>query len=156
MVSRLNLWKSRKSRVSPTAITHARTIFGKNRAGLRGKSVRVKPARVEIDVVGIPRDFYALHKFVTLVGDVMFVDGLPFLLTRSRDIRFGTVELLPSRTAPQLGSSLMKIVKLYAMRGFVVRCVLMDMEFESVKEHAMVPINTTAAREHVGEIERYV
>ena len=82
----------------------------------------------------------------------MFVDGLPFLLTRSRDIRFGTVELLPSRTAPQLGSSLMKIVKLYAMRGFVVRCVLMDMEFESVKEHAMVPINTTAAREHVGEI----
>ena len=32
----------------------------------------------------------------------------------------------------------------------------MDMEFKSVKEHAMVPINTTAAREHVGEIERYV
>ena len=81
----------------------------------------MKPARVEIDVVGIPRDFYALHKFVTLVGDVMFVDGLPFLLTRSWDIRFGTVKLLPSRTAPQLGSSLMKIVKLYAMRGFVVR-----------------------------------
>ena len=31
----------------------------------------------QIDVVGIPRDFYALHTFVTLVGDVMFVDGLP-------------------------------------------------------------------------------
>ena len=43
------------------------------------------------------------------------------MLTRSRDIRFGTVKLLPSRTALQLGSSLMKIVKLYAMRGFVVR-----------------------------------
>ena len=28
----------------------------------------------------------------------------------------------------------------------------MDMEFESVKEHAMVPINTTAAREHVGKL----
>ena len=116
----------------------------------------MNPTRVEIDVVGIARDFYALHKFVTLVGDVMFVDGLPFMSTRSREIRFGTVELLPSCTAPQLGSSLMKIVKLYAMRGFVVRCVLMDMEFESVKEHAMVPNNTTAAREHVGEIERYV
>ena len=50
----------------------------------------------------------------------------------------------------------MKVVKLYALRGFVVRCVMMDMEFEAVKEHAMVPINTTAAREHVGEIERYV
>ena len=50
----------------------------------------------------------------------------------------------------------MKDVKLYAVRGFVVQCILMDMEFKSVKEHAMVPINTTAAREHVGEIERYV
>ena len=29
MVSRLSLWKSRKSRVTPMAITHARTIFGK-------------------------------------------------------------------------------------------------------------------------------
>ena len=132
MVSHLSPWKSRKSRVSPMAITHASTIFGKNRAGLRGKSVRVKPARVEIGVVEIPRDFNALHKFITLVGDVMFVDGLPFMLTRSWDISFGTVELLPSRTAPQLGSSLMKVVKLYAMRGFVVQCVLMDMEFESV------------------------
>ena len=54
MVSRLSLWKSPKSCVTPTAITHARTIFGKNCAGLRRKSVRVKPARVEIDVVGIP------------------------------------------------------------------------------------------------------
>ena len=71
----------------------------------------MKPARVEIDVVGIPRDFYVLHKFVTLVSDVMFVDGLPFMLTRSWDIRFGTVELLPSCTAPQLSSSFMKIVK---------------------------------------------
>ena len=64
---------------------------------VKGKSVRVnKPTRVEIDIVWIPRDFYALHKFVTLVGDVMFVDGLPFLLTRSRDI---------SRTTPFLHGS---------------------------------------------------
>ena len=78
------------------------------------------------------------------------------MLTRSRDIKFGTVELLPSRTAPQLGSSLMKVVKLYALRGFVVNMIMLDMEFESVKDHVLVEVNTTAAREHVGEIERYV
>ena len=34
---------------------------------------------------------------------------------------------------------------------------MMDMEFEPVKEHVgLVEINTTAAREHVGEIERFV
>ena len=78
------------------------------------------------------------------------------MLTRSRDIRFGTVEMLPCRTAPQLGSLLMKVEKVYALRGFVVQCVVMDLEFKAVEEHAMVPINTSAAHEHVGEIERYV
>jgi len=47
----------------------------------------------------------------------------------------------------------MKVVKVYALRGFVVWCVSMEMKFESVKANAMVPINTTAAREHVREIK---
>ena len=72
MVSQRSL---KKSRITPQAIAHARTIFGQNRSGLRGFTVRAKPERVEPDFVEIPRDFYRLHKFVTLVGDVMFVDG---------------------------------------------------------------------------------
>ena len=63
----------------------------------------------------------------------MFVNGLPFLTTFSRDIRFGTAEHVPSRTAKQLANSLMKVVKLYAKGGFVVRNVLMDGEFEKFK-----------------------
>ena len=100
----------------------------------------------------IPRDSYVLHKFVTLVGDVMFVNNIPFLLTLSREFKFGTVEFLPNRTAPQLGKLLTKVLRLYALRGFIVRVVLMDMEFEKVQDHfALVEMNTTAAREHVGE-----
>ena len=63
----------------------------------------------------------------------MFVNGLPFLTTFSRDIRFGTAEHVPSRTAKQLANSLMKVVKLYAKGGFVVRNLLMDGEFEKFK-----------------------
>ena len=87
---------------------------------MRGKSVRQKPGRVEPEFIKIPRDFYELHKFVTLVADVMFVNGLPFLTTLSRDIRLRTVEFLPSRTAKQLGSSLIKVVKMYARGGFTI------------------------------------
>ena len=44
---------------------------------------------------------------------------------------------------------------IYAGGGFLVRLVLMDMEFEKVKDLVpLVDINTTAAREHVGLIER--
>ena len=50
----------------------------------------------------------------------------------------------------------MKVVKVYALRGFVVQNVLMDGEFEKIKpEMTMVNINISAAREHVGEIERF-
>ena len=89
-------------------------------------------------------------------ADSMFVNKLPFLTTMSPDSRFGTAEHVPSCTAKQLAKSLMKVVKVYAAGGFVVRNVLMDREFEKIKpEMTMVNINISAAREHVGEIERF-
>ena len=84
----------------------------------------------------------------------MFVNGIPFLVTRSRDIRLNTAKFLPSRTAKQLSSSLTKIVKIYAHGVFTVCLVMMDKEFEKIKdEFDKVVVNTTAAREHVREIE---
>ena len=72
----------------------------------------------------------------------MFVKGVPFLTTLSRDIIFGTAEHIPSRTAKQLATSLMKVVKLYAKGGFIVRNVLMDGEFEKVKpEISLIELN---------------
>ena len=79
-----------------------------------------------------------------------------FLLLCQRDIRFGTAEHVPSRTANQLAKLLMKMVKLYAVGGFVVRNVLMDGEFEKVKpEVALIDIIISAAREYVGKIDIY-
>ena len=81
------------------------TIFGPNLAGVRGKTVRWKPERVDMEIVRIPRYFYALHHFVTLTADVMFVNGIQFLTTLSRKIRLRTAGFLPSRTASQLSKS---------------------------------------------------
>ena len=69
-------------------VTDARTMFGPNRPGLRGETVRQRPERVVPEYLGIPRDFYRLHHFVTLKADVMFVNGLAFFTTLGRDIRF--------------------------------------------------------------------
>ena len=73
--------------------------LAQNRPGLRGKTVRQRPERVVPEYLGIPRDFYRLHSFVTLTADVMFVHGLEFFTTLGRDIRFGTAEHVPYRTA---------------------------------------------------------
>ena len=73
-----------------------------------------------------PRDFYRLHKFVTLVADVVSVNIIPFLMDFSRNIRLITVEHLPTRTAVHLDKSLMNIFKLYTRGSFVIFLVLMD------------------------------
>ena len=88
------------------------------------------------------------------MADVMFVNGVPFLVTLSRKIRLFTVEFLPSRTAAKLSEYLVKVSKLYAHGGFTVCTILMDQEFEKVKDRIpSLEVNTTVPREHAGKIE---
>ena len=138
-------------------VHNANRIFGPDLANLRGKTTRKKPEHVRVDYAEIPRDIVDMHKYVTLVADVMFVNGLPFLVSSSRGISLVTIEYLPSRTAKRLAITLERVLKVYARGGFAVQTMMMDMEFEKLVDLLpSVAINTTAAREHVGEIERKI
>jgi hypothetical protein len=85
----------------------------------------------------------------------MFINRIAFLTMLSQKLQMATVEHIPLLTASQLSNSIMKIVKLYARTGFIVRLVvMMDQEFDKVENIVhMVQINTTAAHKHVGEIK---
>ena len=96
--------------VSLDDVANAIAICGANVNRLKGAATRKKPHRVAGGRCKIPRDFYRLNKFVTLMADVMFVCGFPFLVTYSRSIKFTTTEYTPNRTAEQLAKSLMKVV----------------------------------------------
>ncbi len=136
-------------------IQNAPQIFSPDLAKLRSKTTRTKPEHVRADYVKIPRDFMDLHKYMTIVADVMFVNGLPFLVTSSRGISLVTIEFLPSRTAKQLANSIERVLRIYGRSGFVVQTSMMDMKFEKLKDLLTnVALNTTATQEHVGEIER--
>ena len=109
--------------------------------------------------MGIPRVIYERYNYVTLTADVMFINGIAFLVSLSRGIRLYTCEHVPNRKAKQLAKSLRRIVNLYARGVFTVRTIMMDTYFEKVKEQKgmeLVDVNTTAARKHVGEIKRGV
>jgi hypothetical protein len=124
---------------------------------IRGKTVRQKPHRVRPEYVSIPLQLYEKLRDVTLCADVMFVNGLPFFVTVSRGIKLYTAEFTPSRTVEMLTSKLMKVVRIYRRGGFLVRTALMDMEFKPLADLCEeVDVNTTSAREHVGDIERGV
>jgi hypothetical protein len=95
---------------------------------------------------------------VTLETDVMFVNSVPFLVSVSQNINLITIEHTPSpRTASSLGSLLQRIIHVYARAGFTAQSILMDIEFNKVRDHVpMLDVSTTAASKHVGDIERRI
>jgi hypothetical protein len=75
----------------------------------------------------------------------------------SRGISLVTIKFLPSRTAKQLANSIERVVRIYGRASFLVQTSMMDMEFEKLKDLLPnIALNTTATREHVGEIERKI
>ena len=68
-------------------ITNSGAIFGPDLPGLQGRSTRQKPKKVVPEYMGIPRAIYERYKYVTLTADVMFVNGIAFLVSLSRGIR---------------------------------------------------------------------
>ncbi len=135
-----------------TDITNARAIFGPDLSSVRGKTVRQASAPVVTDYVAVPCSVMDRNKVVTLAADVFFVDGTAFLITMSRRIKFVTTKHVPVRMAKSLAKHLDQVVHVYTQAGFITRTVLMDGEFEKVKD--LVPqleCNTTAAKEHVSE-----
>ncbi len=77
-------------------VDNANRIFGPVVANLRGKGTTTKLECVQVQYVQIPLNFVQLHKYVMLVADVMFVNGLSFLVTSLRGLRLATIEHLPS------------------------------------------------------------
>ena len=86
----------------------------------------------------------------------MFINGVPFLVSSSRNIMLTTIEHAPDCKALKLGYLLHWIMNTYARAGFNVLTILMDDEFEKVRDYVHATLNTTAASEHVGEIERRI
>ena len=96
---------------------------------------------------------------ITLSADIMHVNGIPFFVTRSRHIHFGTVDVLSSLQVTDIAGALRRVVKIYGRGGFQVTTALMDGAFAGMHEicnQLQVTLNTTSRDEHVGDIERYI
>jgi hypothetical protein len=137
----------------------AEDIFGPNLGSLKGKTVRRKNAHVPSLVADVPYQIIRAHRDVTLCFDIMFVNRIAFLVTVSRNIRFGTTERLASRNANVVARALVAVTKFYRQRGFRVKECHGDGEFEHLRAdladvHAQ--LNITSENEHVPEVERYI
>ena len=65
---------------------------------------------------------------------MFLINGIAFLLTVTIKIKFVTVEHTPVRTVNSLVRHIKRLLQVYDRAGFTVRYVMMNREFEKVKE----------------------
>lgn len=88
----------------------------------------------------------------------MFIAKIPFLMTISRHIKFGTAGKLDKQNNKTILSHFKAVTVVYATRGFKVTIVLGDGHFESMRGELAdmgALLNVISEGERVPEIERY-
>jgi hypothetical protein len=140
-------------------ISIASDIFGPKRGSLFGKTVPQGAIPVETSLTDIPAHIMTHYRDVTLCGEIMFVSRIPFFMAISRHIKFGTAEMLKNQQNKTILAAIKQVHSVYAKRGFKIRNMLMDGQFESLRAQLAdlnITLNTISADEHVPEIERRI
>ena len=139
-------------------IKNAEFLWGPDIGCLKGKTTWSQPSAVRITGTDVPQQIMQQYRDVTLSVDVMKVAGIPFLMTISKHIKFGSAGKLDSMKNTHIITHFKAIIGAYVTRGFKVTLMLADNQFESMRGEIAtlgVHLNVTARDEHVPEVERF-
>jgi hypothetical protein len=100
----------RNNPVQRADIQAAENIYGTNLGALQGKTMTRKGITVDGQITGVPPAIKSKYQSGTLCIDLMFVNKIPFMLTTSRGLHFGTVENLSNRKATTISKALNKVL----------------------------------------------
>jgi hypothetical protein len=140
-------------------ITRAHFIYGTPLPLLKGKMVRKNPTKANFSKVPIPAPILQFHKNVQLYMDFFFVNTIPFLHTKSKNINFSSIQPCKSRSKSQIIEGITQVLEAYRNRGFNVTVCHGDNEFDMDElKKAIYPteLQICGANEHLGIIERSV
>jgi hypothetical protein len=142
-------------------IAAAEEIFGPDLGTLKGKTVQRGGEHVRPTNIAIPATIVSWYRKVTITVDIMKVNKILFIMSISRNIKFGTNKMVPNMKTTTLLDCIknIKAILLHAKRGFKVTNMMVDGQFETLRGELgdmQITLDTVSKDEHVPEIERYI
>jgi hypothetical protein len=141
-------------------IMRAEDILGPNLGSLKGKMTLRTPERITLNTLGnMPNGMLRKHGDVTIAVNIMYINDIPLMMTMSQAIHFGTVVMIKNKTKSMIIKSIQQIINTYQGRGFRIKHILGDRQFEFIRKHMVrkdINVNITGRDEHIPEIERYI
>jgi hypothetical protein len=109
---------------------------------------------------GIPATIMTHYRKLIIGGDIMFVvNKIPFFMTISRHIKFGTVEMLKNQQSATILAAIKQVKSIYMKHGFVLDHMLMDGQFEPLQAalaDLQITLNTVSNDKHMPKIEWHI
>ena len=137
----------------------AEDILGPNLGSLKGKTPHQKSLLAPTVVTSVPRPIMLKYRDVSIAIDFMFINKIPFFMTMSHDLKFGTVEFVPSKSQKTFMVAIKHVQQVYALRGFRLRHIHGDGDFEPARgklSDMRITLHTVSRNEHVPVIERFI
>ena len=134
-------------------------IFGPYVGSLKGKTVRRQPPRVAVEEVSLPATIHEHYQEVILACDIMYVNKIPFMMSISRHIRFGTAQHIRNQQGTTIFNGIRSIHQVYLQHGFRIRNAFMDGQFEPLRGNLAelgILLNAASNDKHVPEIEKRI
>ena len=107
-------------------------LYGPNISTLKGKTTRRCPHKLVRDMVSIPHELCDTQHDVCLYIDIMYVNGMPFQTTISKNIKYCTSMWVADHTAPTIANLVESVLKLYYQATFQVTEVYANCKFKPV------------------------
>jgi hypothetical protein len=145
--------------IAEADILAAEQILGPDVGSVKRKTVRRPPKAVTMGNVPGPDDILRTYRRVTMGADVMYVNKIPFLVTSSSHLHFGTAKVQVNLKHSTILNAIKGVQSVYGQRGFMIDWLLLDGGFAALRNDlqlSRIKVNLVAKDEHVREVERYI
>ncbi len=139
-------------------IERASIIYGPDLGSLKGRSLRSPPDHIKIET-NVPKE---LIQEIVLSGDIFYLFGIPFLVTKSRKLKLIAVQHLEDgKDHNAILKGFKSVMQLYNKHNFKITHFISDTEaglqrIEGALNELGITYVPASKNQHVGEVERCI